>query len=211
MFCPLFLLFLKETITTKKEMFIIKVIMEHEIEKSHIKYFAIKLGIYALIAILVFVFREQLIANLKFFIGGLMILYGVEEVIFEVIYHGINFWKENKVYLGFIELIFGSVLMFSPLDLETTCVIWATWSIVREAFEIKELVTEIKSNVLTIISGIESLAVIVLSVMLILEPGEHHALIHLYLLLAELILTPLVPLLDEIMIEKKNEKKEEEH
>ena len=92
--------------------------------------------------------------------------------------------------------------------MEVTCVIWATWSIVRESFEIKELVTEIKSWTLTIISGIESIAVIVFSVMLILEPGEHHAMIHMYLLLFELILTPLIPLLDEILLERKAKKLE---
>ena len=83
---------------------------------------------------------------------------------------------------------------------------WATWSIVRESFEIKELVTEIKSWTLTFLSGAESIAVIVFSVMLILEPGEHHAMIHIYLLLLELLLTPLIPLLDEILLERKHKK-----
>ena len=85
---------------------------------------------------------------------------------------------------------------------------YSTWSIIRESYEIKELVTEIKSVTLTIISGIESIAVIVFSIMLIAEPGEHHALIHIYLLLFELILTPLVPLLDEIIEQKKLKNKE---
>ena len=80
--------------------------------------------------------------------------------------------------------------------------------IIRESFEIKELVTEIKSWTLTIISGIESIAVIILSIMLILEPGEHHAMVHMYLLLLELLLTPLIPLLDEILLERKAKKLE---
>ena len=180
----------------------------HE-EKSHIKYLFVKLGVFVALAICVFIFRETLIEHIKFFIGGLMLLYGIEEILFEVLFHGKNFWKCEKTYLGFVELILGTTLFFYPLEAEPTevikmtCVIWASWSIIREAFEIRELVVEIKSVTLTIISGIESIAVIVLSVMLILEPGEHHAMIHLYLLLAELILTPLVPLLDEIIEERK--------
>ena len=180
----------------------------HE-EKSHIKYLFVKLVIFVALAICVFIFREQLVEHLKYFIGGLMLLYGVEEILFEVLFHGKNFWKCEKTYLGLVELILGTTLFFYPLEAEPevvikmTCVIWAAWSIIREAFEIRELVVEIKSVVLTIISGIESIAVIVLSVMLILEPGEHHAMIHLYLLLAELVLTPLVPLLDEIIEERK--------
>ena len=141
-----------------------------------------------------------------------MLLYGIEEVLFEVIFRGKLFWKGEKTYLGLVELVLGTTLFFFPLEanpeevVKMTCVIWAAWSILREAFEIKELFLEIKSVVLTIISGIESIAVIVLSVMLILEPGEHHAMIHLYLLLVELVLTPLVPLLDEIIEERKQKR-----
>ena len=150
----------------------------HE-EKSHVKYLFIKLAVFMALAICVFVFREQLIEHLKYFIGGLMLLYGIEEILFEVIFHGKNFWKCEKTYLGLVELILGTTLFFYPIEAEPevvvkmTCVIWAAWSIIREAFEIRELVVEIKSIVLTIISGIESIAVIVLSVMLILEPGAY--------------------------------------
>lgn len=186
----------------------------HE-EKSHIKYLIVKLAIFVVLAVLVFIFREQLVEHLKYFIGGLILLYGVEEILFEVIFHGKNFWKCEKTYLGLVELILGITLFFFPLEataeevVKMTCVIWAAWSIIREAFEIRELIVEIKSVVLTIISGIESVAAIVLSVMLLLEPGEHHAMIHLYLLLAELVLTPLVPLLDEVIEERKNKRAEQ--
>ena len=44
--------------------------------------------------------------------------------------------------------------------------------------------------------------------MLIAEPGEHHALIHIYLLLFEFILTPLVPLVDEFIKQQKLKQKE---
>lgn len=186
----------------------------HE-EKSHIKYLFVKLAIFVGLAICVFIFREQLVEHLKYFIGGLILLYGVEEILFEVIFHGKNFWKCEKTYLGLVELILGITLFFFPLEataeevVKMTCVIWAAWSIIREAFEIRELIVEIKSVILTIISGIESVAAIVLSVMLLLEPGEHHAMIHLYLLLAELVLTPLVPLLDEVIEERKNKRAEQ--
>ena len=186
----------------------------HE-EKSHIKYLIVKLAIFVVLAVLVFIFREQLVEHLKYFIGGLILLYGIEEILFEVIFHGKNFWKCEKTYLGLVELILGITLFFFPLEAtaeevaKMTCVIWAAWSIIREAFEIRELIVEIKSVVLTIISGIESVAAIVLSVMLLLEPGEHHAMIHLYLLLAELVLTPLVPLLDEVIEERKNKRAEQ--
>ena len=188
--------------------------MENEQEKSHVKYYFVKLIVYVSIAVCVFIFRELLVENLKYFIGGLMTLYGVEEILFEIVFKDKHFWHKDKIYLGIIELSFGIALLCLNLHdnaeetLIRTCLIWATWSIVRESFEIKELVTEIKSWTLTIISGIESIAVIILSIMLILEPGEHHAMVHMYLLLLELLLTPLIPLLDEILLERKAKKLE---
>ena len=186
-----------------------------EKEQSHIKYYSVKLIIYVALAVCVFIFRELLVQNLKYFIGGLMTLYGVEEILFEIVFRDKHFWHKDKIYLGIIELVFGVALLCLDLHdnaeetLIRTCLIWATWSIVRESFEIKELVTEIKSWTLTIISGIESIAVIVLSVMLILNPGEEDAMIHMYLLLLELLLTPLIPLLDEILLERKHKKLEQ--
>lgn len=181
-----------------------------EKEQSHIKYYFIKLIVYVALAICVFIFREKLVEPLKYFIGGLMLLYGLEEILFEIVFRDKHFWHKDKIYLGIIEITFGITLLVINLpyeaDYEAVCVVWATWSIVRESFEIKELVTEIKSWTLTFLSGAESIAVIVFSVMLILEPGEHHAMIHIYLLLLELLLTPLIPLLDEILLERKHKK-----
>lgn len=174
-------------------------------EKPHLKYHLFKLIVCVILAILIFIFREQLVNYLKYFIGGLMVAYGLDEIAFEIFCHKSKFFYKSKTYLGLIELVLGTALLVLNLDLEAVCVIWATWSIVRESYEIKELVTEIKSVTLTIISGIESIAVIVLSIMLIAEPGEHHALIHIYLLLVELILTPAVPLIDEFIEQKKQQ------
>ena len=178
----------------------------HE-EKSHIKYYSIKLGVFAILAILVFIFREQLVENLKYFIGGLMVLYGLEEILFEVLYSRHHILHQGKIYLGFIELILGIVVLVvnmpDELEIMYVCIIWATWSILREAYEIKEIFSEIKCLVPKIISGTESAVILVFSILLMVEPGAHHAMIHLYLLLAELIISPLTPLLDEILAKKK--------
>ena len=179
----------------------------HE-EKPHIKYYSIKLAIYAVLAVLVFIFREPLVENLKYFIGGLMLLYGLEEILFEILYSRNHILHQGKLYLGFIELLLGVVMLSVSMSYESVCIIWATWSILREAYEIKEIFSEIKCLVPKIISGTESLVVIVFSVLLIMEPGEHHAMIHLYLLLAELIISPLTPLLDELIAKKKDKKVE---
>lgn len=172
--------------------------MKHEELSYHVKYYGIKLGVSLALALFIFLFREPLIEHIKYFIGGLMIIYGLEEVVHAIYFHGKEFWKQERVFLGYLEILLGGVLLFSPLTIETVCIIWASWSILKHSFEIRELVVEIKSWTLTIISGIESIAIIVFSIMLILEPGEHHAMMHLYLLLVELFLTPFVPMMDAL-------------
>ena len=76
----------------------------------------------------------------------------------------------------------------------------------RESYELKELVSDYKTLLPKMLSGVESITVIVFSVLLILEPGEHHAIIHMCLLTAELILNPLVVVIDEWLIYLKEKK-----
>ena len=170
---------------------------------SHLKYSFVKLGVFVLLAIFVFIFREHLVEHLRYFIGSLMILYALEEMLFEIIHAKKNFLKQHKVYLGFVELVLGICLITVNLSIESTCIIWATWSILREAYEVEEIVSELHNIVPKIISGAESLAAIVFSILLIVEPGEHHAMIHIYLLLVELVVTPLTPILDELLSKNK--------
>lgn len=176
------------------------------LQKSHIKYILIKLVLFLTLAVLVFIFRDKHVENLKPFIGSLMILYGLDGIAFEIVSHGKNFYLTSKPYLGVVEIALGIVLIATPIQFEYICVVWATWSIIRESYEIKEIFVDMKMIFPRILSGIESIAAIVFSILLILEPGEHHALIHMCLLSVELILNPLVVLIDEFLIERKAKK-----
>lgn len=178
-------------------------------KKNYITYYAIKTAIFAVLAVLVLVFKDAFVEHLKTFIGALMVLYGVEGVLVDLLFHREHFFDEGKTYLGFIELLFGIVLLCASLKFEYVCIIWATWTIVRESYEIREVIVEIKSIVPKLLSGTESLAVIILSVMLLLNPNEIHALIHVYLLAVELILSPLCVLLDELILGYKEKKIEQ--
>ena len=167
-------------------------------------YTYIKIGIFLSLCITFFCIRELFVEHLKYFIGGLMVFYGVEEILYESLFYREHFWHKYKNYLGIVDVILGVALLAAPIEYSGVCIIWATWSIVRESYEIRELISETERVSLTIISGIESIVIIVFSVMLICEPTEHHAMIHLYLLLIELILTPLIPLNDEIAKKRKH-------
>lgn len=175
-------------------------------KKNRLIYLLIKLALFTTLAVLVLIFKDKQVEHLKPFIGSLMLLYGVEEILFEVLNHKLHFLHEPKSYLGFIEIIFGVVLIVTELQFEYVCIIWATWSIIRESYEIKEIVSDMKSITPRILSGVESTIVIVFSILLIMEPGEHHALIHMSLLVVELIMAPLVILIDEGIIYLKGRK-----
>ena len=180
-------------------------------EKKFRTYQFIKLVVYLAVLLGLLFCMGIFTEYLDNFIGSIMLLYGVEEIIFISIFERKDFLKQSKLYFGCIEIMLGLVLLFSQASLESTCVVWATWSIIRESYEIKEILTDLKCLTPKIISGVESIAAIVLSISLILNPNEHHAMIHFCLLFLELPLTPLVPLLDEYISDWKKKKAEKEN
>ena len=109
-------------------------------ERSHVKYYIIKLAIWLTLGVLIFVFRHTVVEHLRYFIGVLMLLYAFEEILFEAIYSGKRILHKDKTYLGLIEIILGLVLMFSEVSYEGVCIMWAVWSILRESYEIKEII-----------------------------------------------------------------------
>ena len=172
-------------------------------------YFIIKLAVFSILGILVLIFKNTFVEHLKYFIGGLLLLYGIEEIGFEIATHRKKSYLKEKVYLGFVELILGVVLLAASLSFEVVCVIWATWAIIRESYELKEVAAELEHLVPRAISGIESVVVIAFSVELIIVQDAHAAGVHMYLLVVELVCTPLVPLLEEILLERKQKKNEQ--
>ena len=174
--------------------------------KSPKRYYIFKLILFVILDVFIFLLRAQILEYLKIFIGTLMLLYSVEEIAFELVYDRKNFFHKEKPYLGFVELLIGISVLITDIPFSTVCVVWATWAILREAYEIKDIIVELKNHLPRIISGVESFIAIGLSIQLIIAPSEIGAMIHIYLLLAELICAPLVPLLDIVLPDKKKAK-----
>ena len=185
-------------------------------------YGAIRTTIYWALTALVFAFVLTLaeIEVLRYAIGGLMIFYGVEEIILTAVKHE-KHYSIHSLYWNLIEILIGLVLIVfvETEDEEVTyavvCVCWAIWSILREARELVEVTEELKerkpllSKIASIVNMLESLLVIALSLTMLIEPGEHHAMIHLYLLAVELftkVLFPIVHYVAERLEEKKEAK-----
>ena len=155
-------------------------------------------------AVLLLVFNEFFLHNLRWFIGGLIVLYGSLGIL-ALLLAKVKPIYEGQGFLFFsVEILLGLITLCFIKDYATVCVIWAVWSIIRESIELEEIVARELHPVLAVISGLESVADVVLSVMLMIEPGEHHAMIHSYLLVVELILASLIPIINHrLMPEKK--------
>ena len=182
-------------------------------------YGTIRTALYLVLAILVFVFVSTLaeIEVLRHAIGGLMIFYGVEEII-HTVFKNKKHYSINSLYWNIVEILIGITLIVfvETGDVEVTyavvCVSWAIWSILRESRELVEATEELKENkptvckIVAIVNIIESLTVIGFSLTMLIEPGEHHATIHLYILTVELLTKVLYPIINYIA-ERLDEKK----
>lgn len=174
-------------------------------------YGIIRTVIYWTLTALVLAFASALaeIELLKYIIGSLLIFYGAEEIIFTV-FKDKKHYSIGTLYWNIIEIIIGIILIiFVKADdiaeaYAIVCVCWAIWSILRETRELVEVTEKLKENklipvrIISVISIFESLTIIALSLTMIIEPGEHHALIHLYLLAVELFTRALYPLINYI-------------
>ena len=173
----------------------------------------IKLVLFCLLAVLVIVGRHFFVENLKYLIGPLLILYGGEEILLHVVRrHRLH--EPNEFFYGAVQVLLGLVVLIAFDNVvESThyiiiCTIWATWALLREAIEIEEAVHKLFARKYIALPNLAESAVnIVFSISLLISPGEHHALIHCWLLAIELLTAVLFPLIEEIAERLKTKEK----
>ena len=133
--------------------------------------------IYLLLAILIFIFHGLIMSDggiyLKYVVGLVMVVFGAEEIISLFIDKKIP-THLSKLDMPILTILFGIITIFVIKDNEyefiILCVLWSSWSIVREFNEIKEKVVEEKNNKITaLLNFIESIVVIILSVLFLIR------------------------------------------
>ena len=179
-------------------------------------YGAIRTAMYWILAAFVIAFVSTIaeIGVLRYFIGGLMIFYGIEEIIYTV-FKNKKHYSIRSLYWNIVEIVIGIALVafVATGDVEVVCVSWAIWSILRETNELVEATEKLKDNklllnkIVAVANFLESFTIIALSLTMLIEPNEHHAKIHLYLLAVELFTKVLFPLVNYIA-ERLEERKE---
>ena len=171
---------------------------------------SIKTALYIAVAVLIIVFREPVVENIKYLVGSLMIVYGAEKAILSLVNRHEKFELYSLIW-GVIEVMVGTITIAFINEYSSVCVIWAIWAILREALEVEECILEFKEKtVVCVLSLIESAVAIVFSILLMIHPTEHHAMTHIYLLAVELITCVLFPHINYLLEKNKENKKAEE-
>ena len=176
-------------------------------------YKLIKTILFVVSGVLIFVFAKDFVSNggtkINMYVGFVMYFYGLETVTLMLIKKEIKH-EPIKFLNGLINILLAVVMIFlidgNGYEVRIACTIWSIWSIMREGEEIFEKVIEgfKKAPITSLINLVESVIVIVFSILLItVEPEEllEDALKHVYLLGVELILEVMWPQL--VLLENK--------
>lgn len=175
----------------------------------------IKFVIFIALAVLLCIYHYEALDSIKYIVSSLMMFFGLEGVVLSIVKNKKKCLRDIWLTLGAAEFLIGITVILGVNgddEFVTVCIVWAVWTILREAVELHEIAKGEVRGLSALISGVESIVAIVFSVMLIITPVPHHAHTHVILLIVELIVTVLVPLIPEIgkrykeIKEKKNNK-----
>ena len=152
--------------------------------------------------VLLFVFSHKLVYDqegilLNGIVGAVIAFYGIEGILHPILTKQV---KKERVSLmsGIINLFVAGIMIFllenHPDELHVTCILWSLWSIMRESEEIFEKCFDHwkKHPVTSLINLVESIVVIVFSILLIIARDQEelleHTFAHVVLLGVELII-----------------------
>ena len=152
--------------------------------------------------ILLFVFSHKLVYDqegilLNGIVGVVIAFYGIEGILYPILTKQV---KKERIMLmsGIINLFVAGIMIFllenHPDELHVTCILWSLWSIMRESEEIFEKCFDHwkKHPITSLINLVESIVVIVFSILLIIARNQEelleHTFAHVVLLGVELII-----------------------
>ena len=163
-----------------------------------------KAVLYILAGVVIIVGYKVILPYAGYVVGGIVFAYALEELIILAVRKEI-FGAGNSLVEDIVQIVIALLLIFSGDDVVKVCLIWGMWSIIRESREMTEALKRVLNKRSGLISIIESVVVIGMSVAMVIEPGEGHVVTHTILLGIELILEIVFPLIDYLF--DKNAKK----
>ena len=169
------------------------------------KWQIIKAALYLVSSILIFIFNYSIMPYVGILVGAVVCTYATEELVVSAVKRTL-FQNPYILSDGIAQLLVGAILFIVSHDIIKVCLVWGVWSILRESKEFAVAVKNISQKKLGIVNAVESVVVIVLSFLLVLEPNEEHARLHVFLLAAELAIVVLfyfTELLRDYIVRKK--------
>lgn len=175
----------------------------------------IKTLVFAIAGILTICFHDFLFeiidCNLNIFVGAIIVLFSIEPIILLFVKNERHEFLSNLLK-GSLTFCFGLLMMLLVKTISSqillACVIWGVWSILRELEEIRSNISKkIKTTpVCALLNILESVAVIVLTIIFIVGHNPQGVNFHLYILGVELVLESLWPFAYKLEIILKNRK-----
>ncbi len=154
------------------------------------KWQILKTGLYSTLAVFIFVLNGTIMPYVGILVGAIVCLYAVEELVVYAV-KKILFSEAYHLFDGIAQLLIGIILFIVSSDIIKVCLVWGVWSILRESKEMAEAIKKLPTKKSEIIDIIESVVIIALSFLMILEPNDDHAYLHMILLGVELVLVVL--------------------
>lgn len=158
--------------------------------------------LYILSAVVILVFHEEVMPYVGILVGGVVAAWSLDELI--VLLREKNF---AALSIPVVQIVISMLLFLAHGDIVKICIIWGVWSVIRESREMTGALVRVLQRRSGVLNITESVVVIVLSAMMILEPSEHHAHVHVILLAVELILEIVFPLSNRLLDRRAEHKK----
>ncbi len=167
----------------------------------------IKSLVYIVLLVLVLFIYKNVGYNANYVVGATMIIHSVFGILDYFIDRRERQVIPKLVYDISILSIGITLLFFGGSDyLVLICLVWAIWSIIREANEILTYIfTENEHIVLKILGSIESVVSTIFAVLLLIHPSLEHLEIHYILLVIEFATTAIFPIVNKAIMKKKEE------
>ena len=173
-------------------------------------YRIIKTILYVVSGIVILILNEIIMNVVGYVVGSVILVYGLDLIVKSIETHN-YFGEDSTLTHAIIHMFIGIILFIVAGYIAKICIVWAVWSILREGRELTECFHRVAHRRPAFINITESIIIIVLSFMMVLEPTEHHAHVHIILLGVELILEVMFPIfnnaIDGFLDKRKKEAK----
>lgn len=145
----------------------------------------IQVLVYFIFGIFILIFNKLCLEHIPLIISIVMLLDATDDII---VWSKQGIIKEGtRFFNALVLIILAIILLLVHNEFERCLIIFAVWMILKEGNEITHCIQRMLRQKPAILDLLESIFIVVMSILLIANPNEHHAYIHIFILGAELV------------------------